>query len=283
MTDTIPTSASFDPSNLDDLISKQDELRRAKEEAAGPIPIIDDSPEVIVTLPRGLFHGGTWQRTVEVRELTGADEEALAKARDPADSYDAVIGHGVVRVGDQDLTTITPVERGVLMRQLLIGERDMVFLGIVRAAYGEERRLPMVCQVCEHEQEMVLKLSEDFKPKIPEDADGTSFHVFTSKGHNIEYRPATGVDQRQIMDRRGSTVAEENTQLLASCITNVNGGLVVDPEAFARDLPIRDRRTILRALMQRQPTIDLTVTLPCLDCGRENTVALTWADLFRAE
>lgn len=214
--------------------------------------------------------------------MTGADEEALSKLRDPTEMYDAVVGRGTVRVGDQDLSAMPPMERSVLLRQLLIGERDMVFLAVVRAAYGEERRLPMRCQFCDEEQEMVLQLSEDFKPRVVTDIDQTSFSLTTSKGTGIEYRPATGADQKDIMDRKGMTVAEQNTVLLATCITRVNGQVVVDPHGFALNLSVGDRREILKALLDHQPAIDLTVKLPCLACGEVNTFALTWADLFRA-
>ena len=282
MTDVIPTPGLDAPPVDDSFEAQQANLQRARREIAGPIPIIDDAPLVTVTLPRGLFYNGAWQRVIEVRELTGADEEALAKLRDPTEMYDAVIGRGTVRAGDQDLSQMSPVERGVLLRQLLIGERDMVFHAVVRAAYGEERRLPMRCQFCEADQEMVLKLSEDFKPRTVPDIDQTSFSMTTPKGTVVEYRPATGADQKEILDRKGLTTAEQNTILLAACITRINGQVVVDPHGFALNLSVGDRREILKALLDRQPTIDLTVKLPCLSCGEENTFALTWADLFRA-
>jgi hypothetical protein len=282
MTDILPTPGLDAPPVDDSYEAQQANLQRARREIAGPIPIIDDAPVVTATLPRGLFYNGSWQRVVEVRELTGADEEALSKLRDPTEMYDAVVGRGTVRVGDQDLTSMSPIERQVLLRQLLIGERDMVFHAVVRAAYGEERRLPMTCQFCQAEQEMVLKLSEDFVPKVVPNVDQTSFSLTTSKGLVVQYRPATGADQKEILDRKGLTVAEQNTILLQQCITSVNGDVVVDPHAFALDLSVGDRREILKAMLDRQPSIDLTVKLPCLTCGEVNTFALTWADLFRA-
>ncbi len=281
MTDILPTPG-LDAPPVDEFTAQQQDLARARREIAGPIPIIDDAPSVTTNLPRGLFYNGAWHKTVEVRELTGADEEALSKLRDPTEMYDAVIGRGVMRIGDADLSQMPPVERQVLLRQLLIGERDMVFHAVVRAAYGEERRLPMQCQFCQEEQEMILKLSEDFKPKSVPDIDQTSFTLTTPKGTVVEYRPATGADQKEILDRKGLTIAEQNTVLLATCITRINGQVVVDPHGFALNLSVGDRRAVLQALLDRQPTIDLQVKLPCIACGEVNTFALTWADLFRA-
>lgn len=280
-TDILPTPGLDAPPD-DDYTAQQGNLQRARREIAGPIPIIDEAPVVTVTLPRGLFYNGAWQRVIEVRELTGADEEALSKLRDSTEMYDAVIGRGTVRAGDQDLAGTSPVERQVLLRQLLIGERDMVFHAVVRAAYGEERRLPMRCQFCDEEQEMVLRLTEDFVPRKVADVERTSFSLTTSKGVAVEYRPATGADQKEILDRKGLTIAEQNTMLLQQCITRVNGDIIVDPHSFALGLSVGDRRVILKALLDRQPTIDLTVKLPCISCGEVNTFALTWADLFRA-
>ncbi|WP_410960051.1 hypothetical protein, partial [Salmonella sp. SAL4434] len=65
--------------------------------------------------------------------MTGVDEEALSKIRDQVDFYDAVLNQGTVRIGDIDLAPLSTGEKQSYLQQLLIGERDQVFLAIVQA------------------------------------------------------------------------------------------------------------------------------------------------------
>jgi len=257
------------------------DLQRAKEHIAGPVPLMAEAPDCSLALPRGLFVHGAFKRNVVVRELTGADEEALAKTREPTEYFDLVISLGVEKIDDFDLSSLPVAERGGFLRTLLIGERDQIFLAIVKATFGEKKTLGFRCTNCEVEQEIDLLLSEDFKPKSVEDITTDIFTYTSSKGTEIEYRLANGEDQREALGRKGASTAEQNTVILARCITKTNGGLVPDPIAFVRRLSIRDRQELLNGLITRQPTIDLGVTTKCTACGADQTLTLGWGDLFR--
>ena len=73
-------------------------------------------------------------------------------------------------------------ERQGYLRQLLIGERDQIFLAVIKATFGEEKVIGFRCMTCTEEQEMTLLLSEDFKPKEVEDVTNEIFTFTTSKG-----------------------------------------------------------------------------------------------------
>lgn len=261
--------------------SKAADLQRAKEQIAGPVPLMTEAPDCSLSLPRGLFVNGMHKRDVVVRELTGADEEALAKTREPGEYFDLVIALGVEKIDDFDLSSMPAAERAGYMRTLLIGERDQIFLAIVKATFGESKTLGFRCTACGEDQEIELLLSEDFKPKLVDDVTSEIFTYTTSKGTEVEYRLANGEDQREALSRKGASTAEQNTIILSRCITKVNGGLVPDPIAYVRRLSIRDRQELLAGLITRQPTIDLGVTTKCAVCGDDQTLALGWGDLFR--
>ena len=261
---------------------KEDELRRAKEAIAGPVPLIAESPDCSVDLPRGLFHRGIYKRQVLVRELTGADEEALAKVREQADFFDLVIALGVVSVDDFDLSSLPVAERQGWLRQLLIGERDILFMSVIKATFGDTKTMVFTCQTCKKEQEIDLLLGSDFPVKVPEDVDATLFTYTTSKGQELQYRLATGDDQLEAVARSGSSLAEQNTIILSRVITKLDGGLVTDPIHYARSLSMRDRQGILSDLISKQPSIDLTVTTKCANCGADQTLLLGWLELFRS-
>ena len=83
---------------------KQQEIRAAKEAIAGPVPLIEDAPDPVLGLPRGLFHSGVWEREVRCRELTGVDEEAARQDRPrPYAYFNTVLALGVVSIGTFDL------------------------------------------------------------------------------------------------------------------------------------------------------------------------------------
>lgn len=261
---------------------KQSDLRKAKETIAGPVPLIPEGPDLKLTLPRGLVVNGVHKRDCLLRELNGADEETLAKLKEPADFFDAVIALGVVSVDDFDLESLSLAERESWMRELLIGERDQVFLGVLKCTFGEKRMISFTCTTCAEDQEIDLYLSEDFKPKkVEEDLLTEVFAYTTSKGAVVEYRLVTGEDQKAAFARRNASTAEQNSIILSKVITRLNGGLVPDPMSFVRAMSIVDRSALLGELVAKQPSVDLGVTTKCAACDADQRLQLGWGDLFR--
>ena len=261
---------------------KQRDLAKAKEAIAGPVPLIPEAPDTRLSLPRGLYVRGVHKKDVIVRELTGADEEALAKAKDSEALFDLMLALGTVSIDDFDLSELPVVERETWLRMLLIGERDQLFLAIVKATFGETKTISFTCSVCEERQDVDLLLSEDFKPnEVPEELSMESFDFKTTRGHELIVRLVTGEDQQAAFARKNTSIAEQNTIILSRCIVKLNGGLVPDPTAYARSLSIKDRASLLADLMRRQPSIDLGVTTKCAACDAEQNLPISWGDLFR--
>jgi hypothetical protein len=271
----------FFDSQIQEDKSRQDDLRRAKEAIAGPVPLIAAAPDCSVELPRGLYVRGEFKRQALVRELTGADEEALARMRDGEDFLDLVLALGTVSIDDFDLSSMPVAERQGHLRQLLIGERDQLFLSITRATFGERKTMNFTCSTCREEQEIDLLLSEDFPLKGSDDVTTMVFTYTTSKDQELQYRLATGADQIEAFAKKGASVAEQNTIILSRVITKANGEMLVDPMAYVRSLSIRDRQALLTELVAKQPTIDLTISTRCAACGLDQRLGLQWVDLFR--
>ena len=275
MTDVLPS-----PSAGQDFVDLQSDLQRAQKEMAGPVPLIEPSPDCLVTLVRGLVHNGVPQTQAEVRELTGADEEAFAKYKKPEDVFDAILAYGVVRIGSLSLEDLPVTDRQNHLRSMLIGDRDVLFLAVARVTYGDERTFPVVCDLCQREQDLNLLISEEFKPKEV-DLD-SPYEFVTSKGLKLEYRLATGADQLEVLGKENISGPEMNTMMLVQCLKSINGGMIVDPLNFARSLPIRDRQGLLQELVDRQPNVELVAKYNCFGCGEERRLALGWLDLFRS-
>ena len=261
---------------------KQQELRQAKEAIAGPVPLIEDATDPTIVLPRGLFHSGVWEREVLCRELTGVDEEALGKANNAYAYFNTVLALGVVSVGSLDLSSLPVAERQFYLNDLLIGEREQIFLKIVQVSFGNQRDVNFNCQSCAVAQDVTLLLDTDFPPQEVDNVEATVLEHTTSKGDVLTYRGALGSDQEAVMDKKGLSVAEQNTLMLERCVTKRNGELIPDPHGYARSLPMRDRQKILELIVARQPQIDLNITTTCVACGATQTLGMGWGDFFRS-
>ena len=261
---------------------QQQELRAAKEAIAGPVPLIEDAPDPVLTLPRGMFHKGIWEREVRCRELTGVDEETLGKAKTPYEYFSTVLALGVAQIGTFDLAPLSVPERQFYLNDLLIGEREQIFLKVVQVSFGNKRDINFNCQSCGVAQDVTLLLDTDFPPQKVDDVDATTLEHTTSKGDVLTYRGALGADQEAVMDKKGLSVAEQNTLMLERCITKRNGELIPDAHGYARGLPMRDRQKLLELIVARQPQIDLNITTTCVSCSAQQTLGLGWGDFFRS-
>lgn len=257
------------------------DLTAAKDVVRGSVPLISEAPDVMVRLPRGLYNGTEWENDVEIRELTGADEEALARFKDAADFFNGVVVYGTTRIGSQDLTQLGFAERQSILAGLLIGEREQLFLHIARVTYGDTKDLEHSCPSCQADLETTLLISEDIKAPEMENPYTLTYTMTTAGGAVLTYRLATGADQMAVFSKKGASLPEQNTLMISQCVTQIDGKPVVDPMAMARNLSMGDRRRLLEHLVDDQPSPKLELSIPCVSCGFEMIVPLSWGDIFR--
>lgn len=271
----------IDVDNEETVVSKSQELRDAQQAIAGKVPLVKETPNTIIDLPRGRYDGVEWEREVELKELTGRDEEALARLKDPSDFFDGVIVYGTRRIGSLDLENLSFVERQSTLAKLLIGEREQLFLNITRITYGDDKEFKHNCPSCGIENTTNVILSEDIKCKDMDNPYSMTKTLTTSKGDVISYRLATGADQMEVLKRKGASSAEQNTLMISECITEVNSKPVLDPVSEARNLSMKDRQLLLEELVFNQPSPNLNLQIPCPNCSFETILPLSWGDIFR--
>lgn len=262
-------------------LAKEKEIQDAQKVVTGSIPLIEDPAPNLIELPRGRYVGKKWETEVELRELTGADEEALARFNDAADFFDGVVVYGTARIGSTQLTDLSFPERQSILADLLIGEREQLFINIARITYGNEKDITHTCPSCGNEAETTLLLSEDIKIPVMENPYTLTYTMVTSKGDTLSYRLTTGADQLAVIKRRGASAAEQSTLMISECVVKVNDKPVVDPVGMARSLSMGDRRKLLDHLVEIQPSPDMNLKMPCAQCGFELVFPLSWGDIFR--
>jgi hypothetical protein len=257
--------------NVQQLISEANKGTDADQ--IGP-PLIDP-PDTVFRFAAGYFQDdGTWATEFEVRELTGRDEEALARITDVGRSLVAMIERGIVRLGNDAATP----ER---LDSLIGGDWDTVLLAVRAVTFGPTVELRPECHGCGAKYEVTINLLSDLPVRTANQEDLS----WTVKGrrHTYDVSLYTGATQRRVFDlmAENKTIAAINTEVLSDSIDRIDGMPVLGKDVI-RDLPMADRRTILDSIQDRRVGPDFQgVTIKCPTCSHEQPNPLNAAALFQ--
>jgi len=248
---------------------------------ADPAPIIDDAPPTEVTLLRGLYDHtiSEWQTVAQVRELTGEDEEIIASAASKKElSYSeymsVLLKQSVVSIGSLSVTQNTS-----LLDDLIVGDRDLLFVGTVKATYGKIRDLETVCNNCGATNYVQINLDEDFKVDTPKRDLHEDLEVTLKDGSVVYLRYPTGADS-QIVAQKAKNSAEQNTLMLARCTVWYDNE-PINKEAWAKSLNLGDRNKLVKALTTDPPGPRMEeVKTQCADCGSDLILVMDWVSLL---
>lgn len=236
-------------------------------------PEIPLPPDTQVKLPGGFFDPFDGViNTAEVRELTGADEEVISRLTESGKALLAILDRAVTKIGDKEA-------KKDILDALLAGDREVLLLAIRKVTFGTEVQYGPVCPECGEEQTFTIDLDKDVEVKELNEED--RFFTVTCKAGKVEMTLPTGAAQRDLINATNKSVAELDSILLKHCITNINGFPVANMQRV-RDLSIKDRRELLKAIADRNPGPRLTeIKKTCGACGQEVPLPLSLADLFR--
>ena len=280
----MPSKLSAPKNAAEDPLGANAAVAAILEDQAATAPDIGFPPDEYVTLPGGLRKGSDVIRHAIVRELTGADEEALAKSSQAANPFhfvNTLLERGTVRIGDED-----EKETKKFLRELLIGDRDALILGIRRATYGNEIELKdWICPACGDMSDLAVTLHDipTNEIEIPED----TFEVPLRKGGKAVVRLAIGEDQLTVYENLKLSQPERDTMLLSRCVLSISGKdggsrAMAGFSSLARDLSIPDRKAILTQLVDRQPGPRFSeIKHTHGACGNEVALLIGVGDLFR--
>lgn len=251
-------------------------LRDPAPEIARPIP-------TIVTLQRGLVDpaSGEWQTRSEVRELTGGDEEYLASLETKAEiTYSeymtALLKRAVVSIGHFDIPS-----HPELIDHLSIGDRDILFLGIVKATYGYEREFVVTCPSCNKKNDVTINIDDDFPIQPPSLNLQEPIVVELRGGHSVRLRLPNGSDSLYVSKHSTST-ATQNTMMLSRCaILSPEELAGRTPDEWAKSLNIADRSKMVKALLDVKagPRME-GVNVQCAHCTADMPLNLNWMSLL---
>lgn len=258
-----------------------DETSAVNAAISDPVPQINDAPSTEVELLRGVLdvESGEWQTLAHVRELNGEDEEYIASASSKkdlsyADYMSVLLSRSVVSIGN-----LTPKNTPGLIDSLMIGDRDLLFVGTVKATYGRVRELEVTCNSCDATNYVSLNLDEDFNVKSPTHDLHTPLEVTLKNGSVVHLNYPTGADSLYVA-QKAKTTAEQNTLMLARCsVWDSNGPK--DKEAWAKALNLGDRNKLVKALTTNPPGPTMEeVKTQCAECEGELLILMDWVSLL---
>ena len=228
-----------------------------------------------VELPGGFItESGQVVTTAEVKELNGADEEAIAKAGSTAKSMNVLLERGLVKLGGQEASRDD-------LDALLSGDRDAILLGIRKATFGKDMELRVRCNRCGEEQQTVIDFDTDIPVRKLKDSVRDRNWVVETKSGPVAVALPNGIVQRKLMESVDLTVPEVNTILLSGCVTAINGSISVGASG-PLSLGMTDRTKIIDSIVSKNPGPRLgEVTKACKACEEEINLPLSLMDLFR--
>jgi hypothetical protein len=262
-------------------MSTNQEASAVNAAIADPVPRIQDAPETTVELFRGVLDpvSNEWETLATVRELTGEDEEILSSMESDDDYLYAkymssLLKRSVVSIGNVQIKNNPSV-----IDNLIIGDRDTLFLATVRATYGEVREYQMNCPHCEKSNDVYVEMSE-FPVRKGTGDPKEGITVTLRDGTEQKFRLVSGADT-QFVITKAKTLAEQNTILISRCAIFPEGTKPKDVVAWAKKLGMKDRATVIDKLLEAQPGPEIKeVDAHCAHCEKQFPVMLNWASLL---
>lgn len=248
-----------------------------------PVPSMGNVPDTLVELMRGIYDSDAdkWHTLAEIRELNGEDEEYLASLEKKkgllyAEYMNALLSRAIVRIGSLEVDG-TRGEK--IVSKLMLADRDLVYLNIIKATYGNEREIKASCNKCGTLNDVVLELDKDFPITYPDFDIKDGIKVDTSSG-TIRLRLPNAEDSVEV-NKIAKTDAEVNTAMLSRCAIWPSGEAPDNPLRWARSLGMKDRKKLVDALLHVEIGPKMKeVNTQCASCDEEMTLLLDWVSLL---
>ena len=223
---------------------------------------------------------GEWQDEAVVAEMTGEDEEELDRLTTQdnlsyADYTSALLRRAVTSIGD-----VTVADDPSVLDTLIIGDRDLLFMGVIRATYGNIRSFSVVCPACDEKNDIQVNLDTDFELDNPKSDPRETRTITLRNGDTVEIRYLSGGDASAIA-ASGDTPAVQNTEIVVHSVVWPDERSLEVRKRWAKALSLADRKTIVKAVLDDQPGPRLEeVNAPCAYCSEDIAMVLDWVSLL---
>jgi len=177
------------------------------------------------------------------------------------------------------------VTQNVKLDDILVGDKNAIFIAARRLAYGDEYPAKITCPKCGEENEVKINLGElkskefDFS-KYTKGENAFSFQLPISK-KTVVYRLLTHKDEGDIdaelkgLAKISKANTPEMTTRLKYSIVSVDGnsdrGVV---KKFVDNMLAKDSMALRRYIRENTPDMDMTFDFTCSACGHNERMAM---------
>jgi hypothetical protein len=221
----------------------------------------------VIVLPRGVINSG-WQvcRLVQVRPLTGADEEVLFDRRPGASAsarVTAFLARAIVAIDGLD----APIDE-TLVAGMCLGDRDYLLLRLRQLELGDAVHQVVRCRGCAQKVDVDFLISELPVRRLArvEPACTVSIGAMSAR-----VRLPDGSDQQAIEAIAADNPAAANTVLFSRIVLECDGRAPTEDDV--RRWPLAARRDLAAWLDAYAPGPDLYLDLACPYCRADVSYA----------
>jgi len=252
--------------------------KQAAPVAVAPAPKTNDFPTEVIDLPsQGHFYPSTSPLSsgrVELKYMTAREEDILTSQN--------LIKKGVVLDELLKALIVTP---GVQLDEVLICDKNAIFVAARRLAYGDKYDAKLACPKCGEENAVKIDLNDvkskeyDFT-KYPKGENKFTFALPTS-GKTIVYKLLTHKDEQAIdaelkgFQKLAKSSSPEMTTRLKYMIVSVDGSEVRSVIFNTVDnMLAKDSMALRKHVKDNTPDLDMTFNFTCDSCGHNERIAL---------
>lgn len=222
---------------------------------------------------------GVYQKTFELEEIGGAEEEAISKAeikQNGAKVIRTLLAMCCTRIGNISRDDVKKDKWVDIIQSLDVGDQDIMLLRLREISKGKEIEVEHKCPNPECNQKLNTVIETDELEIIP--YNGEEFIEFDlprgfvdkeGKVHKTgKMRRPTGFD-REILDPIArKNIGRANTLMLTRCIVSVDGMKNITDQDV-RNLKSRDREYLYKLLTENQFGVKLTAEITCPYCAED--------------
>ncbi len=261
-------------------------------QAATGVPQPRDTkyPTEVIPLPtKGWFYpeGNTLSSgEIEIKQMTAKEEDLLANQE--------LIKKG--KVLDKLIESLI-INKAIRIDEILIPDRNAIFIAIRRLAYGDDYNVSISCPSCSTQNKVKINLAElVYKPfnfdNYPKGVNSFTFKL-PSAGVTITYKLLNQIDEQSIdselamIKKTNKENTAELTTRLKYLLTSIDG----NPDRagvrrFIEDkLTAKDSLALRKHIREHNPDIDMTFNFKCTECDFERRLdmpigaSFLWPDI----
>lgn len=265
--------------NVPDFVKTQSDAPQPKEKY----------PSEVIPLPtKGWFYPDGHPLAsgeIEIKQMTAREEDLLANQE--------LIKKG--KVLDKLMESVI-INKSVKVEDILIPDKNAIFIAIRRLAYGDDYPVSITCPGCSTQNKVKINLSElSYKPfNFDEHPKGqNSFALTLPSGINVTYKLLNQIDEQSIDAELAQLkkISKDNTGELTTRLkylfTSVDGNTDrTTIRRFVEDkLTAKDSLALRKHIKDHNPDVDMTFNFKCSECDLERRLdmpigaSFLWPDI----